>query len=210
MRSLSLVLLLALTGLAAPAAAQDQGASGDEASEASEAPPSATPYIQAVRRGIEALVAGNHSEAQTTLRDAVSLDPGQPQAHYYLAVAHRRAGQNEQAVESYRTCAQMGAATSQVWWQARGLMGVAEVLEEMPGRLGEARDAWTEVMHYAQGNPGIIAPEAARARITAIDQAGEQERVYIEVRQRIAEREAERQREEAEQSRRQNRRRRRR
>jgi len=71
------------------------------------------------------------------------------------------------------------------------MQGAGEVLENLPGRLGDAREAWSQLLAFAQGNAGVIAAELPRARITAIDRASEQERVYIEVRQRIAAREAE-------------------
>jgi uncharacterized iron-regulated protein len=71
------------------------------------------------------------------------------------------------------------------------MQGGAEVLEELPGRLGDAREAWSQLLAFAQGNAGVMAAELPRARITAIDRASEQERTYIEVRQRIAAREQE-------------------
>jgi len=132
--------------------------------------------MQAVQHCIEKLVAHDLDGAEVDAREALRTEPGRPEAHYYLAVALRAKGQGDEALAEYRAAAQMGSAVGEPMWQARGMQGAAETLESLPGR---------------QGNAGVLAVELPRARITAIDRASEQERVYIDVRQRIAAREQE-------------------
>lgn len=186
------VSLASLLWLAAGATTLTSTASAqDDEGPAETSAPSASPYIQAVRHAIEKLVAHDLDGAEVDAREALRLEPGQPEAHYYLAVALRAKGSGEEALAEYRAAAQMGSAAGKAMWQARGMQGAAEILEELPGRLGDAREAWSQLLAFAQGNPGVIAADLPRARITAIDRASEQERVYIEVRQRIAAREQE-------------------
>ncbi|NOY93639.1 MAG: hypothetical protein GXP55_20835 [Deltaproteobacteria bacterium] len=183
------LLAFSLVSLAPRASAQDAAA---ETPAAEEHPtPTAPPYAQAVRHSIEKLVARDFDGAEVDAREALRLEPGRPEAHYYLAVALRAKGSGEEALAEYQATAQMGSAVSEPIWQVRGMQGAAEVLENLPGRLGDAREAWSQLLAFAQGNAGAIATELPRARITAIDRASEQERVYIEVRQRIAAREQE-------------------
>jgi len=158
---------------------------------AAAAAPSASPYMQAVRHAVEKLVSRDLDGAEVDAREALRTEPGRPEAHYYLAVALRAKGSGEEALAEYRAAAQMGGAVGEPMWQARGMQGAAEVLEDLPGRLGDAREAWAQLLAFAQGNAGVMAVELPRARVTAIDRASEQERMYIEVRQRIAAREQE-------------------
>ncbi|MDH5492723.1 MAG: hypothetical protein OEY14_12290, partial [Myxococcales bacterium] len=183
MRSLLLSLALLLTMI--PTALAQEEASGEEAEAA---PPSATPYFQALRRGMEKVVGGDLSGALVDLREAVGLEPQRPEAHCHLATALRLSGENGAALEEYRSCANTASAMGDAVFRARGLLGAADALEAIPGRLGEARDAWNALLEFAQANPAQIAPAVAQVRLSAIEAATAQERRYMDVRQRIAER----------------------
>lgn len=188
--AIALALTAQTFALGAPQA-RAQGDADEAEAEPEPAPSSATPYWQAVRRGLDKTIARDLDGAAVEFREAIQLEPGQVEAHYYLGVALRLKGEQGEALGSLDTARQMAVAQSSVQWQVRVMNTRADLLEEMPGRLGEAREAWGELLSFAQSNPTAMNSEWPRARLTAIDRAIEQERVYIEVRQAIAAREAE-------------------
>lgn len=189
-----LALFLLALALTAPTFVLDASSARaqDDADEAEQAEaPSATPYWQAVRRGLDKTIARDLDGAVVEFREAIQLEPGLVEAHYYLGVALRLKSEQADALTSLDTARQLATAQNSIMWQVRVMNTRADLLEEMPGRLGEAREAWSELLGFAQSNPTAMNSEWPRARLTAIDRAIEQERVYIDVRQAIAAREAE-------------------
>jgi hypothetical protein len=71
---------------------------------------------------------------------------------------------------------------------SRALHGVASTYERMPDHLTDARTAWMEYTHFADGAARVAPGTIGRERVSTIDVAGEQERVYVDVRARIADR----------------------
>lgn len=184
MRRLLPAILLAFA-LANPAHAQEA-----EAAEEAAPTPGADEYTQRVQAGIQRLVSGDSSGAMSAFREAIEMDSTRPQAPYYLASANRMAGNHEEALTGFRRAAEL--ATDQPRWRGRALQGVASTLEQMEGRIEEARTAWQEYVRFAESASAVTFPLLGRARIQAIDVMNEQEQAYIRVRERIAARERER------------------
>ncbi|MDW8362960.1 MAG: hypothetical protein RMK74_11215 [Myxococcales bacterium] len=148
-----------------------------------------SPYAERVAQAIAASLARDWSRAAQLLREAVELEPSRPDAYGLLGAVHRQRDALQDAVESFRTCARMARQTTVESWEARCLHGIASTLERIPERLEEARAAWNELVRFLDVRPeALVAAPHARARVSAIDTVLEQERVYVEVRQRIAER----------------------
>jgi hypothetical protein len=143
-----------------------------------------------IGRGFAASAAGDREGAISAFREAVALAPSRPAAVCYLAEAQRVSGDHESALEGYRACVRIARAANDPRWIARGLHGVASTLESMTTRLLEARVAWQEYVMFADGAAAHASSMLGRARITAIDQVIELERVMIDVRARISERES--------------------
>lgn len=141
-------------------------------------------------RGFAASAAGDREGALAAFREAVALDPSRPDIVCHLAEAQRLAGDHEAALEGYRACVRIARAANEPRWIARGLHGIASTFERMPARLLEARGAWQEYVVFADGAAAHASPMLGRARITAIDQVIELERVMVDVRARIEERRA--------------------
>jgi len=121
--------------------------------------------------------------------DGPGRDPARPQALFYLATANRMAGSLQEAITGFERAADNAEDLPR--WRARALQAVAETLERMDGQLEPARQAWQAYVRFADSHQAVAFPQIGRARIQAIDVVIEQERAYVEVRQRIAEREAE-------------------
>lgn len=189
-RILVSLLVLSILLVGAPVLAQ--------APAAQVSPPSADEYTRRVRAAIEQVAGGDLSGGTAALRSAIELDPARPEAHVYLATALRMAGELEGALATFRRAAELAQAPAQGRWRGRALAGAASTLERMPNRVEEARTAWQEYTRFADANQAVADPQVGRARVQAIDIMNEQEQVYANVRQRIAEREVERQREQQE------------
>lgn len=157
--------------------------------------PSADAYTQQVQRGIEQLASGDTAGATTTFQEALATEARRPEAQYYLATVLRMTGDLEGAVSGFQQSAALAQAATLPRWQARALHGVASTLERIAGRVEEARAAWQAYSSFADANPTVSDSQLGRARVQAIDLMNEQERAYVQVRQRIAEREEERRRE---------------
>lgn len=181
--STALFTLVALLAPALPVAAQ--------AAQTGSAPASPE-YLAALGRGLTASRAGDRGGAIAAFRAAVQIAPSRPEAVCHLAEAQRASGDLAAALEGYQACARVARAASDARWTARGLHGIASTLERTPERIDEARAAWQEYVRFADGAASVASPAVGRARITAIDQVIELERVTAEVRQRIAAREAQR------------------
>jgi tetratricopeptide (TPR) repeat protein len=151
-----------------------------------------TEYLSALGRGLAASRSGDRPGAMAAFGEAARVLPARPEAFCLLAETHRLVGDLEAAIESFRGCLRVAREAGDARWIGRALHGIASTLERRPERIEEARSAWREYVLFADGAASVALPSLGRARITAIDQVIELERVSAEVRQRIVQRERER------------------
>ena len=171
-----LLLALALVSFASTASAQ--------------ATPSPGPsYEQTVRVATEGIAHGDRTGAMESLRTAIAESPARPDAHCILAEGYRVANDFTAALDNFQTCLRFAREQDNLLYIARALHGVASCYERMPEHLTDARTAWMEYSHFADGASRVASASEGRERVQAIDVASEQERVYVDVRARIAERE---------------------
>lgn len=193
MRRILPVVALALACVPAVAAAQPRAtprggaAAGQAAQPAATREPSA--YQQAVQNGVRLMLARDFDGAITALRQGVQAEPSNPEAFYFIAEAQRMKGDLTEAVEAFRTALRMAQQANHNRFQSRALQGIADTLERIDGRMADAREAWTQYSTFADTHRDVAFPEIGRSRIEAIDAAAEQERLYVDVRQRIHDRE---------------------
>jgi hypothetical protein len=147
------------------------------------------PYAEKIQQGMRATMARDFGRAASLFREAIQIEASRPDGYYFLAEMQRIQANMSEALEAFRTCARMASQASSVLYEGRCLQGIADTLEQMPNRHDEARGAWNDVARFADSHQALVTPQYARARISAIDVVAEQERTYVDVRQRIAERE---------------------
>jgi tetratricopeptide (TPR) repeat protein len=157
--------------------------------------PHADETTQHVQHGIELLLRGDNAGAMSAFREAAGAEASRPEPQYYIGVANRMAGNFPDALAAFQQAAALAERGNAPSWRARALHGIASTLERMDGRADDARTAWQQYATFADANQRVASPQVGRARVQAIDVMNEQERVYVQVRQRIAEREEERRRE---------------
>jgi tetratricopeptide (TPR) repeat protein len=145
-------------------------------------------YQAKIGEAIRDVIASRQEQALAKLEDAVSLDPSRPHAYYFRAEIERMRGNFQAAHEGFRECIRTAQNRDDAM-HARCLQGIAETTERQEGALEQARQSWSQYAQLAQDQPDAASAPLARARIQAIDGVVEQERVYVEVRRRIAERE---------------------
>jgi hypothetical protein len=184
MRALSIVFVL--SALASTASAQ---VASSVTAPTPTPPPAGPTYAQRMREATEQIAHGDRAGAVGHLRDAIGAEPSRPDAHCLLAEGLRAGGDATGALESYQTCLRLARAEDNVLMIARALHGVASTYERLPEHLADARTAWMEYSHFADGATRVAQGSIGRDRVTAIDVMTEQERVYVDVRARIAERE---------------------
>jgi hypothetical protein len=146
-------------------------------------------YEQRVREATEQIAHGDRAAGMASLRTAVADAPSRPDAHCTLAEGYRAGGDFTAALDNFQTCLRFAREADNLLYIARALHGVASSYERMPEHLTDARTAWMEYAHFADGASRVASAAEGRERVQAIDVAGEQERVYVDVRARIAERE---------------------
>lgn len=147
-----------------------------------------TTYEGRVRQATEQIAHGDRASATTTLRAAIAEAPARAAAYCVLGEAQRVASDFQGSLESFQNCLRFARDEDDVLYIARAMHGVATAHERL-GQLTEARAAWLEYQRFAEGATRVASPTQARERVSAIDVQGEQERVYVDVRARIAERE---------------------
>lgn len=150
---------------------------------------SAQTYEARVRQAIVQINAGNRDAGLAALRTAVAESPSRPDAICHLGEAYRLGGDFTAALDNFQACLRVARSASSQLFTARALHGIASTFERMPEHLADARTAWLEYVRFADGATGVASSQIGRERVTAIDVVSEQEHVYVEVRQRIAERE---------------------
>lgn len=178
----TLLLAAALLGLASTASAQ-------VASSVHAPTPSTPTYEQRVRTALGMIATGDRATAMTGLREAIALQPTRPEAMCALAEGYRAGGDFTAALDNFQTCLRLAREVDDVLHIARALHGVASCFERMPEHMNDARNAWMEYARFADGATRVASAATGRERVQAIDVVTEQERVYVDVRARIAERE---------------------
>jgi hypothetical protein len=170
--ALSLVAIIVLSGI---------GASAARAQTAT--------YESRVRQAAVQVATGDRAAGLALLRTAVADSPSRPDAICYLAEAYRVSGDFVAALDNFEACLRVARTAGNAAFTARAMHGVASTFERMPEHLADARAAWLEYARFADGATSVASAQIGRERVTAVDVVTEQERVYVEVRQRIAERE---------------------
>jgi hypothetical protein len=146
-------------------------------------------YEARIRQAAVQIATGDRQTGMATLRTAVAESPSRPEAICYLAEAYRLGGDFVAALDNFQACLRVARSANNTAYVARAMHGVASTFERMPEHLTDARTAWLEYARFADGATSVASAQIGRERVTAIDVASEQEHVYVEVRQRIAERE---------------------
>ena len=147
-----------------------------------------TSYEARVRQATEQIAHGDRATATTTLQAAIAEAPSRPAAYCTLGEAQRVASDFQGSLASFQSCLRFARDEDDVLQIARAMHGVATAHERL-GQMAEARAAWLEFQRVAEGATRVASATQARERVSAIDVQGEQERVYVDVRGRIAERE---------------------
>jgi len=185
MRAPLLLSSVCILAFASPASAQTTTAT----SAARVTAPSAPSYEQRVREATEQIAHGDRTAGMAALRTAIADAPSRPDAHCTLAEGYRAGGDFTAALDNFQTCLRFAREADDQLYIARALHGVASSYERMPEHLSDARTAWMDYAHFADGASRVASASEGRERVQAIDVATEQERVYVDVRARIAERE---------------------
>ncbi len=146
-------------------------------------------YEERMRLATEAIAHGDRAAGMASLRTAIADSPSRPDAHCILGEGYRASGDFTAALDNFQTCLRFAREADNLLYIARALHGVASSYERMPERLTDARTAWMEYAHFADGASRVASAAEGRERVQAIDVASEQEHVYVDVRARIAERE---------------------
>jgi hypothetical protein len=167
----ALLLAAALTTVASAASAQ-----------------TAPSYEQRVREATEQIAHGDRATGMASLRTAITDAPTRAEAQCALAEGLRAGGDLQGALDGFQSCLRIARSANDQLSTARALHGVASTYERMPDHLNDARTAWMEYTHFADGAARVAPATIGRERVSAIDVAGEQERVYVDVRARIADR----------------------
>lgn len=168
----ALVLALAMTAVTSSASAQSAAPS----------------YEQRVREATEQIAHGDRAAGIASMRTAITDAPTRAEAQCVLAEGLRVNGDLQGALDAYQSCLRIARAASDQLSTARALHGVASTYERMPDHLTDARTAWMEYTRFADGAARVAPGTIGRERVSTIDVAGEQERVYVDVRARIADR----------------------
>ncbi|MEM9192807.1 MAG: hypothetical protein AAGF12_26770 [Myxococcota bacterium] len=179
----------ALVSVALSIPAQAQDAEGAPV-EAEATAPRTPPYLVKVAEGVRAAVAGSHDGALAKFEEATREDPSRPEAYYHSGAVERIRRNLTEALQHFRDCIRTATGRDDVI-HARCLQAIADTLEMQEDGLEQAREAWQEYQRFADGHQMAADIEMGRARIQRIDMVLEQERVYVDVRQRIADRERE-------------------
>ena len=146
-------------------------------------------YEQRIRQATEGIAHGDRAAAMASLRTAIADAPSRPDAHCILAEGYRVQSDFTASLDNFQTCLRFAREEDNLLYIARALHGVASCYERMPEHLTDARTAWMEYAHFADGASRVASASEGSERVQAIDVAGEQEHVYVDVRARIAERE---------------------
>ena len=126
-------------------------------------------YARAVTVALKELAGGQIAAGRDRLAGLVAQNPERVPAHCHLAEAHRMVGDLEPAITSYRECARLARQSSHPEHEARGLLGTAQTLARIHGRLGEAKEAYAAMLTFAEAHPEVVPPALVRARAAAVD-----------------------------------------
>lgn len=174
----AVTVLLALTS---SAYAQDEEAPAEGAEEEA-APPSASPYVTAVREAMTTLHAGDVDAAISALRTLTTESPNEAAAHCHLGTAMLRQSQMGPAIESFQTCARVARQQGDALHEGRGLLNAARLLVIDTSKRTEARQALSALTQFAQTHGDVLDPalvgqmQSAFDAIVALDQSAAQVR----------------------------------
>ena len=194
---LLLVGWLPVTSARAQSSGNDAGAAGSDAPNRSPATPTVATapanddYTQQVAHALVAMFSGDVASARQALSQLARAHPDRLAARCHLAEAIRMAGDLEPALTQYRECAQLARQSGELWFQARGLLGAAQTLARMDGKLVEAKEAFEELLTFAQAHADIVAPDRVQGRVTALEAMIAADAAAAPVRARRQERAAE-------------------
>jgi Tfp pilus assembly protein PilF len=118
-----------------------------------------------VKRGMDAIQAGDFEKAKTVLSEAVKDNPEDPQAAFYLGVAFEALGDRRAAAEQYKRALGFDPKLTEA---SINLSGVLLDAEDTPAALSTAEAG----LKYAPKNPALL-----RNRAVALDAAGKNEAV---------------------------------
>lgn len=181
------VVVALLLAAALPEVASAQEAEAEAPAEDAP-PPSASPYVTAVREAMTALHGGDVDTAITALRTLTNDNPGEAAAFCHLGTALLRQNQVDPAIDSFRTCARVARQQADPLHEGRGLLNIARLLVIDRSKHTEARGAVSALAQFAETHGDVIAPElvgqmeAALTAIIALDAQAAEVRARREAR----------------------------
>ncbi len=120
-----------------------------------------------VERAHDAYEAGRWDEAESELREAISINPFQPEWHFNLGLTLEAAGRYRDAVAAFGDASELHPEDPQ-----SPLMAAGNCL-----KLGEAREALRWLDRAAKNDPGVV--QVFVQRIDAYTQLGEHEQAEL-------------------------------
>ncbi len=158
---------------------KDKGAKEDP-------PPAAAEEMTWLQQGHASYIIRDYGKALDLYRKAGEKMPKSPVVHYFIGCALKAKGENEKAIESFRTSYLMATGKEE------GMKGVALVqvalLSEAMGDLEEAKNAWQDYLEFYSGKgtgPDLTA--LASKRIEAIYKVIKLKKQYEPVKKLIVE-----------------------
>lgn len=147
-----------------------------------------TSFWQQLRSAESALATHKLDTAESVLQSMSAADQNDPEVKLAWIQLHILRGTPRQALP---IAISMRPAPGDVDIRhARYLFLKADLLERIPGKLGDAMNAWRALRDLALARPGSIDAAIPTARIAAIERASEQEMIYRQVRKRLADAQA--------------------
>ncbi len=161
---------------------------GDAKPRSRAAAPHASKFTEAVLRGNAKFVSRDFPAAVTVYREAIQLEPKNPQGHYLLGEAQSALGNLTEAEASWTQADDFADADPEI--KTKVLFCLADVKERQK-KWDAAKTAWAHYKEYVTAHADAGgAPASADARLQAIDAAEKQDKAYEIVRKRIAEEKA--------------------
>ena len=155
-----------------------------------EPPPVASEEYPLLQKGHAAFIIRDYDKAFGYYKEAGEKASKNPEVHYYMGCVLKAKGENDDAIESFRTAYLMATGKDEIW-KGPALVQVA-LVREAAKQWEEAKKAWQDFVDYAAGKDlKVDATELAKKRIEAIDKMLEMEEKYAPVRKLIEEKKKE-------------------
>jgi tetratricopeptide (TPR) repeat protein len=155
-----------------------------------EPPPVASEEYPLLQKGHAAYLIRDYDKAYGYYKEAGEKAPKNPEVHYYMGCVLKAKGENDDAIESFRTAYLMATGKDAIW-KGPALVQVA-LVREAAKQWQEAKKAWQDFVDYAAGKDlKVDATALAKKRIEAIDKMLEMEEKYAPVRKLIEEKKKE-------------------